>query len=385
MLMYEQGPVITGVTDNFGPTQGKVTNIGNPGTGYLTDDNTPTVKGTALPGTTVDIYLNDAYYGSTVADASWQWTFDGAPLTAGLYLLSARQNPVDVQHGTYNSYSNSYGIFVTHVLNPVITDVLDDTGAAIRHVADGAQTTDTTPTIVGTAEAGSRIEIFDNGVKIGETATSVDPAEWNWSFTPAQPLTSAATHVFTAVASSTLVTTSPPDRSEAEYSYTVDIGEPIDRPAPLAPVITSVSDAVGADQGPVADGGQTDDTRPTLQGTSEPGTIITVSDNGQVIGTATTGDDWQWHFTPATDLAAGTNTLTVTAARPDNAGGSTAAWYANVLDVQPSLDALLDAAGLTANEAAPQAGADTAVPTAQAAYVNAASQASWPAQHDLAY
>lgn len=383
MPIFELNPVITGVTDNYGPTTGVVTNIGNPGKGYLTDDKTPTIGGTALPGTAVDIYLNEHYYGTTVADANWQWQYESQELPAGLYLLSARQNPVDFQHGAYSNRSNSYGIFVTHVFDPVITDVIDDTGSSVHHIANGTQTSDISPTIVGTAEAGSLVEIFDNGVKIGETSTSVYEYNWNWSFTPTQPLANSATHVFTAVASSSLVNTIPLDTSESEHSYTIGIGVTPAKPAPLAPVITSVVDDVGVNQGAVADGGQTNDARPTLHGTSEPGTIVTVSDNGHVIGTATTGADWLWSFTPNADLATGANTLTVTAARPDNSGGSTAAWYSHGLDVQPSLDALLTTAGLSTT--APQSSTTAPAPTVQAAYVSEATQAAPLPQHELVY
>jgi hypothetical protein len=225
------------------------------------------------------------------------------------------------------------------------------------------------------------LQIFDNGQKIGEVQTSTDTYSWNWSFTPTTPLQSGIAHNFTVLASSILYG-STADVTPSEGSYNIGIGVAVPKPDLLAPVITSVVDDVGVNQGAVADGGQTNDTRPTLHGTSEPGTVVTVSDNGHVIGTATTGADWQWTFTPGADLAAGANTLSVSAARADGTG-SVAAWYTHGLDVTPSLDAVLATAGLSA---APAAAPAAAAPTVQAAYV---SEAAHPAavlpQHDLAY
>ena len=48
----------------------------------------------------------------------------------------------------------------------------DDAEPLTGTVADGATTNDTTPTLTGTAEAGSVIAIFDNGTPLGTTTAT---------------------------------------------------------------------------------------------------------------------------------------------------------------------------------------------------------------------
>jgi T5SS/PEP-CTERM-associated repeat protein len=74
---------------------------------------------------------------------------------------------------------------------PVITGFSDDTGEP----GDGI-TGDNTLIIEGTAEAGSTVEIFQDGQSIGTTTANVDGF---WSFGPTDPLTNA-TYQFTATA-----------------------------------------------------------------------------------------------------------------------------------------------------------------------------------------
>ncbi len=51
------------------------------------------------------------------------------------------------------------------------------------------------------------------------------------------------------------------------------------------------------------------DATPTLQGVAEPGAIVTITDHGQVLGTATATAAGTFTFTPATDLADGDHTF----------------------------------------------------------------------------
>ncbi|HBV9946407.1 TPA: Ig-like domain repeat protein, partial [Klebsiella aerogenes] len=58
-----------------------------------------------------------------------------------------------------------------------------------------------------------------------------------------------------------------------------------------------VTDDVGGEQGGVSNGGITDDTTPTLSGTAEPGSTVTIFDKGIQIGTALVAEDGSWSFT----------------------------------------------------------------------------------------
>ncbi|MGY2299949.1 Ig-like domain-containing protein, partial [Pseudomonas yamanorum] len=66
-----------------------------------------------------------------------------------------------------------------------IESIFDDFGEKQGIVESPGHTDDNTPTLSGTAEAGSTLEIFANGEKIGETEVDADG---NWTFTPAEPL-----------------------------------------------------------------------------------------------------------------------------------------------------------------------------------------------------
>ena len=86
---------------------------------------------------------------------------------------------------------------------PVINEVIDDAkgygeDTKVGNVLDvkGHLTNDKTPTIKGTAKAGSKVEIYDNGDRIGETTAKADGS---WEFT-APELTKQGEHKFTATA-----------------------------------------------------------------------------------------------------------------------------------------------------------------------------------------
>ena len=67
-----------------------------------------------------------------------------------------------------------------------IDKIIDDVqGGKFNEDVKGGLTNDNTPTIVGTAKAGTRVEIYDNDVKIGEALANSNN---EWSFTPATSL-----------------------------------------------------------------------------------------------------------------------------------------------------------------------------------------------------
>ena len=76
----------------------------------------------------------------------------------------------------------------------------------------------------------------------------------------------------------------------------------VDVTAPFAPSITAVDDNAGLINGIVRNGSITDDATPTLYGTAEGGSEVTVYDGSDVLGTAWADPAGIWSFTPATDL-----------------------------------------------------------------------------------
>ncbi|EGY0900106.1 hypothetical protein IOS90_004739, partial [Salmonella enterica subsp. enterica serovar Newport] len=97
----------------------------------------------------------------------------------------------------------------------------------------------------------------------------------------------------------------------------------IDATPPAAPVIASVADNTAPVTGIVPNGGSTNETRPTLSGTGEAGTTISIYNGSALVGTAQVQANGSWSFTPSTSLGAGVWNLTATAT--DAAGNTSAA------------------------------------------------------------
>ncbi|WP_459584261.1 Ig-like domain-containing protein, partial [Enterobacter hormaechei] len=72
-------------------------------------------------------------------------------------------------------------------------------------LTSGQTTNDNRPTLSGTAEAGSTVEIFDNGTSLG---VAVMQPDGSWSFTPQTDL-GEGKHQLTAVATDTKGNASP--------------------------------------------------------------------------------------------------------------------------------------------------------------------------------
>ncbi|MEB2571614.1 Ig-like domain-containing protein, partial [Burkholderia multivorans] len=61
----------------------------------------------------------------------------------------------------------------------------DSTRSVLGAIVSGGSTDDTAPTLSGTAEAGSTINVFDGTALLGTTTAD---ASGNWSFTPGTAL-----------------------------------------------------------------------------------------------------------------------------------------------------------------------------------------------------
>ncbi|MFA2535943.1 Ig-like domain-containing protein, partial [Pseudomonas chlororaphis subsp. aurantiaca] len=72
----------------------------------------------------------------------------------------------------------------------------------------------------------------------------------------------------------------------------------IDTTPPGAPVITSVMDNMGTVTGDIANGGRTDDTTPTLNGTAEANSIVRVYNGTTLLGSVQASGTGAWSYTP---------------------------------------------------------------------------------------
>ncbi len=311
--------VIGSVTDDVAPVVGNVAN------GGTTNDTIPVIAGTgAEANSTVSVFDNGTLLGTTTANGAGAWTFTpAAALAQGLHNFTARSSDAA---GNQSALSATYAITIDTAgpAVPAIGAVADDVGSITGTVANGGLTDDTLPAISGTgAEANATISVYDNGTSLGTTTANGAGA---WTFTPATALGQGA-HSFTVTATDAAGNVSAPS---AAYAITIDTT------APGAPVIGAVADDVSPVTGNVANGGFTNDTIPVISGTgAEANAIVSVYDNGTLLGTTNANGAGAWTFTPPAALPQGLHSFTATAA--DAAGNMSApsAAYAVTVDTTP--------------------------------------------------
>lgn len=290
-------PVIDTVYDGMGPI------TGNLSSGQITDEARPVISGTREANTTIRLYDNGTLLAEIPADnsSSWRYTPD-ASLATGNHVITVIA--VDAA-GNASPVSDSVNFVVdtTPPLTPVITSVSDDQAPGLGTIANGQNTNDPTPTFSGTAEAGATITLYENGTVIGTTTAQPDGA---WSVSTST--LASGTHVITAVATDAAGNSSP---NSTAFTLTVDTT------APQTPILTSVVDDVaGGVTGNLANGQITNDNRPTLNGTAEAGSVVSIYDGDTLLGVTSANASGAWSFTPTTGLNDGTRTLTVTATDP---------------------------------------------------------------------
>ncbi|MFM2078579.1 MAG: Leukotoxin, partial [Actinomycetota bacterium] len=282
---------LVSANDDAGASQGVITR------GGITDDATPTLKGTGEPGATVTVLDNGQPIGTTTVkpDGSWALT-PTTPLADGPHSITATAADA-AGNTTAPTAAISFTVDTSAVVDPVITRALDDVPLQTGVVANGGATNDTRPTLEGTARAGDHVVVSYKdaaGATLVLGSATAD-ATGHWTLTPTTPLAERA-YEFTAVATGA---TGNPSNPSNTY------GLVIDATAPNAPVITAVTDDVGVFKGTVPTGTKTDDTTPTIVGTGVAGDTIRVLDGTTVLGTTTVKADGSWSLTPTTTLADG--------------------------------------------------------------------------------
>ena len=266
--------------DSTAPTAPVIT---SPSNGTLTSDNTPTVTGTAEANSTVEVFADGVSLGTATADGAGDWTFTpGSAIADGTYDFTA----------TATDAAGNESVPSTPV--EITIDTTAPAAPAITSPSDGTITNDNTPTVSGTAEANSTVEVFADGISVG--TTTADGAG-NWTFTPGSAIADG-TYDFTATAT---------DAAGNESVPSAPVEITIDTTAPAAPVITSP-----------ADGTVTNDTTPTISGIAEPASTVEVFADGVSLGTTIADGSGNWTFTPGSALAE--DTYTFTAFATDAAG-----------------------------------------------------------------
>ncbi|EPV2498541.1 Ig-like domain-containing protein [Enterobacter cloacae] len=296
-------PVLGSATDDVGTIRGDLSN------GGTTDDANPTFNGSAEPGSRVDIYDNGEHIGSTIADDNGAWQFTPTtPLPEGEHHITTTATD---EAGNTGPESDDF-VLVTDYTPPVassdvlnITSVMDDVGGRQGNVASGEITDDSKPVINGIGEAGSTVFVYStdaNGKHL--LGSAVVNSEGTWTLALDTPLVEGLNQL-------TLETQDAVGNRIAGVAPSYDITVLI--PVSTEPSINSVVDNAEPHVGPMQKGETTNDTTPTLSGSAAPGDVVSILDNGKVIGTVKVDSSGKWSFTPDTALADGQHTFTVTA------------------------------------------------------------------------
>ncbi|MFE8898268.1 Ig-like domain-containing protein, partial [Cobetia marina] len=245
-----------------------------------------TLTGTGEPGSTITVTNGDGdVLGETTVDANGDFSLELTPEQEdGTELTATATDDAGNESDASAIVTVPTAGDITAPAAPVITSVDDNVGSVTGELASGDSTDDTTPTLTGTAEAGSSVAIYD-GETLLDTVTA--DADGNWSVTLSDPL-AEGDHNLTAVAADTA-------GNESDPSEVIELT--VDTTAPEAPVLE-----------------ETDGT--TLSGTGEPGATISITDgNGDEVATTEVGDDGNFEITLDPMPEDGTE-LTATATDP---------------------------------------------------------------------
>ncbi|MGM3310270.1 Ig-like domain-containing protein, partial [Enterobacter hormaechei subsp. steigerwaltii] len=283
-LTAPDAPEIVTVNDNVGAETGPLSN------GQRTDDARPTFSGISEAGTVITFYDNGKPIGTATADATGKWSFTPSTnLSEGNHAITTTATDAA---GNTSPASTAVSFVVDTVAPgaPAIVSITDDVAPGTGTLGSGSSTNDPRPQLTGTAEAGSTVTIYDNGIAIG---TAVVGSNGSWSFTPSVNL-SEGIHQITVRATDVAGNTGP---ASPVFTVTVDVT------APQTPSGLIINDDTGVLKGAIGAGQFTDASEPRLTGRGEPGSTITVYDNGVVIGTTTVLPNGTWSITPTSPLA----------------------------------------------------------------------------------
>jgi len=329
----------TDVADNTGPVSAVATftvdtvapvapTLTQPAPNTVFNVASPSFSGTAEAGSTVTVNVDGASVGTVVANSAGRWTLvPTSPLADGAHTASATSRDV----AGNLSPSSSPTTFTTDTTPPA--------GPVVTQPTAASTTSDSTPTIQGTAEAGTTVAIEVDGVTLG---TTVADAAGTFSLTPTAAL-GEGPHTVTARATDGAGNTSV---ASTAVSFTVDTTPP------AAPVIVTP-----------ANGATIATATPTISGTAEPFALVRLLLDGMALGTATADASGAFSFVvlPGQALGEGPHVLRADAAdAASNRGPSATSLFTVALRTDAGTDGGLIDAGTVADGGVDDAGVSDA-------------------------
>lgn len=226
---------------------------------------------------------------TAVPDGTWYYA-DAAQIAGSLWV------------GTESSRSGGVVVDTTAPAAPAAPALatLSDSGSS----STDRVTNDSTPTFIGTAEAGSMVALFDGAVQVGSSTATGE------GYSVTASLLSDGVHTLTVTATDPFGNASP---ASPGVLVTIDTSIP---PAPSTPDMAS-----GSDSGSSQADNITNVATPTFSGTAESGSTVTLFDGATQVGSGTaTGGNYSF---ASSALSSGGHT--VTAMSTDLAGNTSAA------------------------------------------------------------
>ncbi|MCQ4143513.1 Ig-like domain-containing protein [Vogesella sp. AC12] len=201
-------PSITGLT--VGSDTGSSSSDG------ITSNVHPTVTGTAVANSTVSIYVDNVLIDTTTADGSGAWSYSlVSSLSSGTHSITA----LTTIGGASSAQSMSYSIMVDSSAPAAPAGLALSTATDSGSSSSDGITSQTMPTVTGTAEANSTVEVYVDGVPVGSVTTDGSGA---WSYTLGRALSSGS-HSLSAIATDAAGNSSS---QSTTYSITVDSSAP---------------------------------------------------------------------------------------------------------------------------------------------------------------
>jgi hypothetical protein len=278
--------------DTVAPTAPVITGDAIVNTNEIMLTGTAVDQGIAEAGDLIKIYDGPTLVGTTTTNATGAWTYTTGPLPAGAHAFAVTVTDVA---GNVSGGSN-----VDPVIGPAAPTIASFSPDS--HIVGGINLANIL-TLTGSAEANSKVNVFDGTANIGSATTNGSGA---WSFVTA-PLANGS-HTFTATDTDSTGTSA----ASAGLHVTVD-----------APALTVAFTYLQNWNGTVA-----------LAGTAEAESTIAIYDgsNSAPLGTVTAGSNGFWSFTSVEPASNTVHNFTATAM--DAAGNTGASSGVAVLGTQ---------------------------------------------------
>lgn len=222
---------------------------------HITSDKTLTLTGSAAANSSVKVYDGTTQLGTASADANGAWHYTTVALPDG--------------HHSFTSTDTVAG--VTSVASTALGVTVDSTAPGAPVLLSDS-TTHNHATVIGTAEAGSTVNLYEGTNLLGTTTAATDG-----SFSVTTPNLKHGSHTFVASAVDAAGNTSA-------------LSQPIDPP------VGSHSGGTGTSTVEVTNVRSHSDHTATIKGTADPGSQITLSDGTTSAGSVTAGSDGKWSF-----------------------------------------------------------------------------------------